>query len=160
MTIVFLGAGVVSTTMAWYLRKTGHGDTVRGLDQFWRKGLSPWSIAIEGDRIYGRGTADNKSQHSINMAALAAVISERGRLGFNVKLLIEMGEEVGSIGLQELCEANKEGLLKADLLIASDGPRIARRPCSLTPRSVRRPSIRTPDRRRTKSRSAPTASFA
>ena len=35
-----------------------------------------------------------------------------------------MGEEVGSIGLQELCEANREGLLKADLLIASDGPRI------------------------------------
>jgi acetylornithine deacetylase/succinyl-diaminopimelate desuccinylase-like protein len=103
----------------------GHGDTVRGLDQLWRKGLSPWSIAIEGDRIYGRGTADNKGQHSINMAALAAVIAERGRLGFNVKLLIEMGEEVGSIGLRELCEAHKDGLLKADLLIASDGPRIA-----------------------------------
>src|SRR5262245_33946534 len=55
----------------------GHGDTVRGLDQLWRKGLSPWSIAIEGDRMYGRGTADNKGQHSINMAALAAVIAER-----------------------------------------------------------------------------------
>jgi acetylornithine deacetylase/succinyl-diaminopimelate desuccinylase-like protein len=103
----------------------GHGDTVRGLDQLWREGLSPWSIAIRGDRIYGRGTADNKGQHSINMAALAAVIAERGRLGFNVKLLIEMGEEVGSIGLRELCEAHKDGLLKADLLIASDGPRIA-----------------------------------
>src|SRR5262249_10482371 len=103
----------------------GHGDIVRGLDQHWRNGLSPWSIAIEGDRIYGRGTADNKGQHSINMAALAAVIAERGRLGFNVKLRIEMGEEVGSIGLRELCEAHKDGLLKADLLFASDGPRIA-----------------------------------
>jgi acetylornithine deacetylase/succinyl-diaminopimelate desuccinylase-like protein len=59
------------------------------------------------------------------MAALAAVIAERDRLGFNVKLLIEMGEEVGSPGLRELCEAHKDGLLKADLLIASDGPRIA-----------------------------------
>src|SRR5262245_18734206 len=103
----------------------GHGDTVRGLDQLWRKGLSPWSINIEGDRIYGCGTADNKGQHSINMAALAAVIAERGRLGFYVKLLIEMGEEVGSPGLRELCEAHKNGLLKADLLIASDGPRMA-----------------------------------
>jgi acetylornithine deacetylase/succinyl-diaminopimelate desuccinylase-like protein len=111
----------------------GHGDTVRGLDGQWRKGLSPWSITIEGERIYGRGTADNKGQHSINIAALAAVISERGRLGFNVKLLIEMGEEVGSVGLRELCETHKEGLLKADLLIASDGraSHLTGRPCFL-----------------------------
>ena len=103
----------------------GHGDTVRGLDDLWRAGLSPWTITVEGERIYGRGTADNKGQHSVNIAALAAVIRERGKLGFNVKLLIEMGEEVGSAGLRELCEQHKDGLLKADLLIASDGPRIA-----------------------------------
>src|SRR5262249_10870516 len=24
----------------------GHGDTVRGLDDLWRKGLSPWSIVV------------------------------------------------------------------------------------------------------------------
>ncbi len=107
----------------------GHGDTVRGLDDLWRPGLSPWVLAVEGDRVYGRGTADNKGQHSINIAALAAVLAEReragARLGFNVKILIEMGEEVGSIGLHELCVKHKDGLLKADVLIASDGPRIA-----------------------------------
>ena len=53
------------------------------------------------------------------------MLRERGRLGFNAKLLIEMGEEVGSAGLRELCEQHKDGLLQADLLIASDGPRIA-----------------------------------
>jgi acetylornithine deacetylase/succinyl-diaminopimelate desuccinylase-like protein len=103
----------------------GHGDTVRGLDEQWRPGLSPWVVTVEGTRIYGRGTADNKGQHGINIAALAAVLAERGRLGFNVKVLIEMGEEVGSAGLRELCERHKRGLLRADLLIASDGPRIA-----------------------------------
>jgi len=103
----------------------GHGDTVRGFDAFWRAGLSPWTLTIEGERIYGRGVADNKGQHSINIAAIAAVLAERGHLGFNVKLLIEMGEEIGSAGLSELCEEHKKGLLKADLLIASDGPRIA-----------------------------------
>jgi acetylornithine deacetylase/succinyl-diaminopimelate desuccinylase-like protein len=103
----------------------GHGDTIRGLDDLWRTGLSPWRIVIEGERIYGRGTADNKGQHSVNIGALAAVLAERGSLGFNAKILIEMGEEVGSTGLRELCEQNKDGLLKADLLIASDGPRIA-----------------------------------
>jgi acetylornithine deacetylase/succinyl-diaminopimelate desuccinylase-like protein len=103
----------------------GHGDTIRGLDDLWRPGLSPWRLTIEGDRMYGRGSADNKGQHSVNIGALAAVLAERGRLGFNVKLLIEMGEEVGSVGLRELCEQHRDGLLKADLLIASDGPRIA-----------------------------------
>ena len=103
----------------------GHGDTVRGFDPLWRAGLSPWTLTVEGERWYGRGTADNKGQHSINIAAIASVLAERGRLGFNVKLLIEMGEEVGSAGLRELCELHKDGLLKADVLIASDGPRIA-----------------------------------
>jgi acetylornithine deacetylase/succinyl-diaminopimelate desuccinylase-like protein len=103
----------------------GHGDTIRGLDDLWREGLSPWSVIVEDERIYGRGTADNKGQHSINIAALASVLNERGRLGFNVKFLIEMSEEYGSVGLRELCEQHKDGYLKADLLIASDGPRIA-----------------------------------
>ena len=103
----------------------GHGDTVRGLDDLWRAGLSPWMLTVEGTRIYGRGTADNKGQHSVNIGALAAVIAERGRLGFNAKILIEMGEEVGSAGLRELCAEHKHKLLRADLLIASDGPRIA-----------------------------------
>ena len=103
----------------------GHGDTVRGLDDLWRPGLSPWTLTVEGDRIYGRGTADNKGQHSINIAALAAVLAERGRLGFNAKFLIEMGEEMGSAGMPELCARHKQQLLKADLLIASDGPRVA-----------------------------------
>jgi acetylornithine deacetylase/succinyl-diaminopimelate desuccinylase-like protein len=105
----------------------GHGDTIRGMDESWRTGLSPWTLAAEGDRFYGRGTADNKGQHSINIAALAAVISERGQLGFNAKFLIEMGEEVGSAGLHDFCDEHKNGLLKADVLIASDGPRISPR---------------------------------
>src|SRR5262249_7863544 len=66
-----------------------------------------------------------KGQHSVNIGALAAVIAERGRLGFNAKILIEMGEEVGSAGLRELCAEHRDKLLRADLLIASDGPRIA-----------------------------------
>jgi acetylornithine deacetylase/succinyl-diaminopimelate desuccinylase-like protein len=103
----------------------GHGDTIRGLDDQWRAGLTPWQVVVEGERIYGRGTADNKGQHSVNIAALAAVLAERGALGFNCKILLEMAEEMGSAGLRELCEQHRGDLLKADVLIASDGPRIA-----------------------------------
>lgn len=102
----------------------GHGDVIRGLDAQWNEGLSPWAITEQDGRWYGRGTADNKGQHTINLAAQAAVIRTRGRLGFNAKWLVEMGEEVGSPGLREVCAENK-ALLAADVLIGSDGPRLA-----------------------------------
>src|ERR1700683_5423962 len=103
----------------------GHGDTIAGPDALWRAGLEHSRVVVEGERIYGRGTADNKGQHSVNIAALAAVLQERGALGFNCKVLIEMAEEVGSAVLRELCARPRTGLLKADVLIGSDGPRIA-----------------------------------
>lgn len=101
----------------------GHGDVVLGQDDQWRAGLKPFEIVEEGDRLYGRGIADNKVQHLINIKALDAIIATKGALGFNVKLLIEMGEEAGSPGLRDFCQAQKE-LLAADVLIASDGPRL------------------------------------
>src|SRR5258708_5152990 len=58
----------------------GHGDVVRGFDNEWRAGLDPWKIIVDGDRIYGRGTADNKGQHLIAIEALRAVLQERGSL--------------------------------------------------------------------------------
>ena len=106
----------------------GHGDVIRGLDKEWHEGLSPWSLTERDGRWYGRGIADNKGQHSVNMQALANVLKVRGKLGFNAKYLIEMGEEVVSPGLRELCAENTE-LFKADLMLASDGPRLsAQRP--------------------------------
>ncbi|CAM3698784.1 hypothetical protein VA7868_00289 [Vibrio aerogenes CECT 7868] len=101
----------------------GHGDVVLGYDEQWRDGLSPWQLVTEGDYWYGRGTADNKGQHSVNLAALQTVLQQRGQLGFNVKILLEMGEEAGSPGLAEFCAQYQERL-KADLFIASDGPRV------------------------------------
>jgi acetylornithine deacetylase/succinyl-diaminopimelate desuccinylase-like protein len=102
----------------------GHGDVIRGLDANWKPGLKPWEMVETDGRYYGRGTADNKGQHTINLAALAAVLKARGRLGFNLKWLIEMGEEVGSPGLREVF-AEHHDLFAADVLIASDGPRLA-----------------------------------
>jgi acetylornithine deacetylase/succinyl-diaminopimelate desuccinylase-like protein len=102
----------------------GHGDVVRGLEGRWRDALDPWTLTVRGERWYGRGGADNKGQHSINLAALTAVLSARGgRLGFNVKWLLEMGEETGSVGLAEFCRAQRAALA-ADALVASDGPRL------------------------------------
>jgi acetylornithine deacetylase/succinyl-diaminopimelate desuccinylase-like protein len=101
----------------------GHGDVIRGLEPQWRAGFNPWQLREEGERIYGRGTADNKGQHTINLGALASVLKTRGKLGFNVKLLFETGEEIGSPGLDAFCKAHKDEL-RADVFIASDGPRL------------------------------------
>ena len=106
----------------------GHGDVIRGLESEWREGVLPWNMTELDGKWYGRGIADNKGQHSVNLQALSCVLAERENLGFNAKFIIEMGEETGSPGLREVC-AEHADLLKADLLIASDGPRLrAERP--------------------------------
>jgi acetylornithine deacetylase/succinyl-diaminopimelate desuccinylase-like protein len=103
----------------------GHGDVVDGMVGEWRDDLDPWRITEVGNRLYGRGTADNKGQHSINLAALGAVRAARaGRLGFNAKFIVEMGEEIGSPDLKQVCGSLRDEL-KADLLLASDGPRLS-----------------------------------
>ena len=102
----------------------GHGDTVPLQQELWNEGISPSKLKIIDEKIYGRGVADNKGQHLVNLMALLSVLKTRKKLGFNIKVIFEMGEEVGSPGLFELCEQYKD-YLKSDVLIASDGPRVA-----------------------------------
>lgn len=101
----------------------GHGDVIRGLENEWQDGLTPWKLAERDGRWYGRGVADNKGQHTVNMEAMRHVIATRGKLGFNAKFLIEMGEETGSPGLSEICSQHRDAM-SADVMIASDGPRL------------------------------------
>ena len=102
----------------------GHGDVIRGQEGRWKNDRDPWTIEQDGDRVYGRGTADNKGQHILNMAAMRHVLETRGSLGFNSKFMIEMGEENGSAGLHQIVSENAEAFA-ADVFIASDGPRIS-----------------------------------
>ncbi len=103
----------------------GHADVVLAEEHRWRTGLDPWRVTVEQDRWYGRGTADNKGQHTINLAALEQVLGARGgQLGFNLTILIETSEESGSPGLGEFCARHRDDLA-ANVLIGSDGPRVA-----------------------------------
>ncbi len=100
----------------------GHGDVVRGLSGHWSEGRDPWAVTEAGERWYGRGTVDNKGQHLIAIEALRAVLAERGRLGFNAKVFVETGEEVGSPGLRAMLQRHREKVA-ADVFIGLDGPR-------------------------------------
>jgi acetylornithine deacetylase/succinyl-diaminopimelate desuccinylase-like protein len=103
----------------------GHGDVVDGMVGEWRDNLDPWKLTPKGNRVYGRGSADNKGQHSINLSALRAVREARGgKLGFNAKVIIEMGEEIGSPDLAKVCGSLRDELA-ADVFVGSDGPRLS-----------------------------------
>ena len=133
-----------------------HGDVVNGHEGRWRDGLSPWRLNTEGGRWYGRGTADNKGQHSINLAALEHTMrARRGRLGYNVALLLEMGEEAGSPGLHAFCAQRREAL-RAQLFLASDAcvpPRY--RPRCAVPCTGSRPVVARTTRRSTRTGVSP-----
>ncbi|MFF4698941.1 M20 family metallopeptidase [Streptomyces chattanoogensis] len=101
----------------------GHADVVDGHAGQWSNGRDPWTLTADGDRWYGRGAADNKGQHLVNLAALRLLLAEQGSLGFNLTFLFETGEEIGSPGLAAFAAAHREEL-RADVLIASDGPRL------------------------------------
>ena len=101
----------------------GHGDVCNGEASRWREGLSPCKLTREGDRLYGRGTADNKAQHLINIVSIGLLLQLNGTLGFNVKFIIEMGEEIGSPGLREFLFEHR-ATLAANVFISSDGPRL------------------------------------
>ena len=101
----------------------GHGDTVLGMTGEWTNDRDPFALSEAGPLWYGRGIVDNKGQHLVNLMALSGVLGARGgRLGYNLIVIIEMGEEVGSPGLRTLC-ADRKDQFKADLFLASDGPR-------------------------------------
>src|SRR2546429_5944672 len=106
----------------------GHGDVVDGMAGEWGDNLDPGRTTRVANRVYGRGTADNKGQHSINMSALAAVREARGgKLGFNAKFIIETGEEIGSPDFPA-ASGGPVGEFEAVQLFASCGPRLPGEP--------------------------------
>ena len=64
----------------------------------WREGLSPWSPVREGDRLYGRGGADDGYATFASLAALR-LLHEQGLPHARCVVLIEADEESGSTDL-------------------------------------------------------------
>ena len=83
----FLFAARIENTALPTVFSYAHGDVIRGLDSGWNRDLTPWKLIEDNGRYYGRGVADNKGQHTINLGALAAVLRTRGCLGFNHEMV-------------------------------------------------------------------------
>ena len=96
----------------------GHYDVQPGdpLD-LWK--TSPFEPIVRDGRMLGRGSADDKGQIVIHLAALEALLSTRGKLPVNVKYLFEGEEESSSVNLERWMAANPERC-SADAVIISD----------------------------------------
>jgi len=81
----------------------------------------PFEPTIRDDRIYARGSSDDKGQIMCFIEALRAWKqgSADGKLPGPVTVLIEGEEECGSVNLPPFVEANKD-LLAADIALVSD----------------------------------------
>ncbi len=85
----------------------------------WRDGLGPWTPVIEGERLYGRGGADDGYAAFCAVSALAA-LREAGRAHARVAILIECCEESGSFDLPAYLELLAPRIGAPDLVIALD----------------------------------------
>ena len=98
----------------------GHYD-VQPADMEKEKGwkADPFILREENGRYIGRGAVDNKGQNLIHIATAITLIEE-GRLGCNLKFLIEGNEETGNDDLAGLVTKYSD-FLSSDEIIISDG---------------------------------------
>jgi acetylornithine deacetylase/succinyl-diaminopimelate desuccinylase-like protein len=96
----------------------GHYD-VQPAEPFnqWRS--PPFKPVIVGNKIYGRGAADDKGQLFTHIKALESLLRTSGSLPVNVQCIFEGEEEIGSPSLNSFVMRHKRSLA-ADIAVLSD----------------------------------------
>ena len=84
----------------------------------WR--TPPFEPVIRDERMYGRGTSDDKGPMLAALGAVERLLEERGSLPVNVRVLLEGEEEIGSPSLEPALLAHRDAL-QADVAISADG---------------------------------------
>ncbi|HEX2911868.1 MAG TPA: M20/M25/M40 family metallo-hydrolase [Chloroflexia bacterium] len=79
--------------------------------------------------MVARGTADNKGQHLANILGVLKA-KAAGQLQWNVRIILDGEEEVGSPNLAAIVQTHREKLL-ANFMVGSDGPKSDNRPTLL-----------------------------
>ncbi len=75
---------------------------------------------IVGNRIYGRGAADNKGPLLTNIAAVAKLLEEDPKLPLRITFLVEGEEEMGSPSFPKFLDRYADRLREADFVYLSD----------------------------------------
>jgi acetylornithine deacetylase/succinyl-diaminopimelate desuccinylase-like protein len=85
----------------------------------WREGLGPWVPVREGDRLYGRGGADDGYAAFASLAALR-ILAKQGERRARCVVLIEACEESGSYDLPAYIDHLAERIGKPSLVVCLD----------------------------------------
>ena len=85
----------------------------------WREGLGPWTPVIEGDRLYGRGGADDGYAAFASVLAIEAA-QATGMSHSRCVVLIEASEESGSRDLPPYLEALADQIGTPSLVLCLD----------------------------------------
>lgn len=92
-------------------------------DRKWE--IIPWESlkgTIDADwRIFARSASDAKGPINLFLAALDAVAEAKSQPNYNIKVIMDFEEELGSPNLPEAVEKHRAAL-KSDMLVILDGP--------------------------------------
>jgi len=80
---------------------------------------SPFALRVRDGKMYGRGSADDKGQVFMHLAALETHLRVRGRLPVNVTVVVEGEEEIGSPHFDQTLVRERERFA-ADVAVISD----------------------------------------
>lgn len=95
----------------------GHYD-VQPADPLELWNSPPFEPVVKNEKIYARGSADDKGQFFIHVKAFE-ILNKLGTFPCNVKFMIEGEEEIGSDNLEKFVTSNREKLA-ADVVLISD----------------------------------------
>lgn len=96
----------------------GHYD-VQPPDPLDKWNTPPFEPVIKGERIYGRGTADNKGPLMVHLTAVGRLLEKNPQLPLRITFVVEGEEEIGSKNFKTFLLANKEKL-RGDFVYFSD----------------------------------------
>src|ERR1700730_319835 len=84
----------------------------------------PFEPVIRGDKIFARGSTDNKGQILAHVLGIEGALQEKGDLPVNLILLVEGEEEIGSPHLEAFLKEH-ESTLRTDVIAISDTGMVA-----------------------------------
>jgi acetylornithine deacetylase/succinyl-diaminopimelate desuccinylase-like protein len=96
----------------------GHYD-VQPPDPLTQWKTPPFEPTIQGERIYGRGTADNKGPLMVHITAVARLLEKNPYLPLRITFVVEGEEEIGSKNFKTFLLENKHRL-NGDFIYMSD----------------------------------------
>jgi succinyl-diaminopimelate desuccinylase len=79
----------------------------------------PFQLTEKEGKVYGRGVSDSKGEVAALIAALEALLKQKGNLKYNLKVMLTTDEEVG--GYSGLCYLTDLEKVKGDCMLCMDG---------------------------------------